>query len=76
MIPPYLGPALGLDLDVRPAVEVVDHVLAGAVAALCAGLAALRSRIKRTAGSSALPRLLRVATALGHREALAFPCAR
>jgi hypothetical protein len=41
MLPPYVGPPLGLGLDVRASVEVVDHVLAGAVVVLCAGLAAL-----------------------------------
>ncbi len=40
VLPPYLGPALGLELDVRGTVEVVDHVLPGAVVALCGGLAA------------------------------------
>ncbi len=41
MLPPYVGPALGLELDVPANVEVVDHVLAGAVVALCGGLGAL-----------------------------------
>ena len=54
MLPPYVGPALGLDLDVRPVVEVVDHVVPGALAALCAGLAALRSRLSPNARPSAL----------------------
>lgn len=49
MLPPYLGPSLGLELDVRPDIEVVDHVLPGAVVALCAGLAALRSRLHPSA---------------------------
>ncbi len=54
MLPPYVGPALGLNLDVRPAVEVVDHVVPGAVAALCAAWAALRSRLNQDARPSAL----------------------
>lgn len=58
MLPPYVGPTLGLDLDVRPAVEVVDHVLAGAVVALCAGLAALCSRLNRNARPGALSLVL------------------
>ena len=32
ILPPYLGPLIGLDLDVSSTVEVVDHVLPG----LCA----------------------------------------
>ncbi len=43
ILPPYLGPVLGLELDVRASVEVVDHVLPGAVVALCGGLTARRS---------------------------------
>jgi hypothetical protein len=43
-LPPYLGPPLGLELDVRSSVEVVDHVLPGVVVALCGGLAALLAR--------------------------------
>lgn len=31
ILPPYLGPALGLDLDVADSVEVVDHVVPGAL---------------------------------------------
>jgi hypothetical protein len=42
--PPYLGPALGLDLDVSDSVEVVDHVVPGVVAALAAGLALTLAR--------------------------------
>lgn len=54
MLPPYLGPPLGLELDVGSDIEVVDHVLPGAVAALCAGLAALRSRRGGTVPGGAL----------------------
>lgn len=41
VFPPYLGPALGLELNVAADVEIVDHVVPGIVVALCAGLAAL-----------------------------------
>lgn len=43
ILPPYLGPAVGLELDVPASVEVVDHVLPGTVVALCGGLTALRN---------------------------------
>ncbi len=54
MLPPYLGPPLGLELDVGSDIEVVDHVLPGAVAALCAVMAALRSRRGGTVPGGAL----------------------
>ncbi len=44
MLPPYVGPPLGLELDVAATVEVVDHVLAGGVVALCGALGALLVR--------------------------------
>jgi hypothetical protein len=44
VLPPYLGPALGLGLDVQGTVEVVDHVLPGVVVALCGGLMAHSAR--------------------------------
>ncbi len=44
MLPPYVGPMLGLELDVRTSVEVVDHVRAGAYVALCGALGALLVR--------------------------------
>ena len=53
MLPPYIGPALGLELNVAAKVEVVDHVVAGAVVALCAALAALLVRRARRAGLGA-----------------------
>lgn len=43
ILPPYVGPPLGLELDVPASVEVVDHVLPGVVAMLCGGLTALRA---------------------------------
>ena len=39
IVPPYLGPAIGLELDVPSSVEVVDHVVPGLAAAACALLA-------------------------------------
>ncbi len=39
IVPPYLGPAIGLELDVAASVEVVDHVVPGLAAATAALLA-------------------------------------
>jgi len=44
ILPPYIGPPLGLELNVAADVEVVDHVVAGGVVSLCAALAALLAR--------------------------------
>lgn len=44
MAPPYLGPALGLELDVPSRVEVVDHVIPGAVVVALSALALLATR--------------------------------
>ena len=41
ILPPYLGPLLGLELDVSATVEVVDHVIPG----MCAVAAALIARV-------------------------------
>ena len=42
---PYLGPPLGLRLDVPPSVEVVDHVVPGLIVlAASAAMLALQSR--------------------------------
>lgn len=40
IVPPYLGPLAGLDLDVASSVEIVDHVLPG-LSAVAAALIAL-----------------------------------
>lgn len=40
ILPPYLGPPLGLELNVTAKLEVVDHVVPGVLVAVCAGLAA------------------------------------
>ncbi len=44
ILPPYLGPAVGLELDVRATVEVVDHVVPGVVVVICGMLGALLVR--------------------------------
>ena len=44
ILPPYLGPAVGLALDVPADVEVVDHVVPGVAIALAAAAAALLAR--------------------------------
>ncbi len=56
ILPPYVGPPLGLELDVPASVEVVDHVLPGVVVALCGGLGALlvRRRPRAQAGVGGL----------------------
>lgn len=51
-VPPYLGPAIGLDLNVKDSVEVVDHVLPGVLVVLCAGFAALQVRRSEAAEDS------------------------
>ena len=43
-MPPYLGPLIGLELDVSSTVEVVDHVVPGLSAAAAAYLALLYAR--------------------------------
>ena len=48
VLPPYLGPPLGLELDVSSTVEVVDHVIPG----LCAIAAALIARYDVLHGQS------------------------
>lgn len=42
--PPYLGPLIGLELDVSATLEIVDHVLPGAcaIAAACIALSDVR----------------------------------
>lgn len=45
IVPPYLGPLLGLELEVASSVEVVDHVIPG-LAAIAAALIA-RHEVRR-----------------------------
>ncbi len=47
MLPPYVGPALGLELDVAANVELVDHVIAGGTVVVFSLLAAWLLRTKR-----------------------------
>ena len=54
IVPPYFGPSLGLELDVASSVEVVDHVLPGAVALAGSGMALLLARNGDTESLSAL----------------------
>jgi len=56
MLPPYLGPPLGLDLNVAADLEVVDHVVPGMVVAVCAGVAALF--VRRGGSAEASPAVL------------------
>lgn len=58
IVPPYLGPLVGLELAVAASVEVVDHVIPG-VAAIAAALVA-RSEVRRGDDES-----VRVLAALG-----------
>ena len=44
ILPPYIGPPLGLELNVAANVEVVDHVITGVVVVLCGALSALLAR--------------------------------
>jgi len=46
--PPYLGPELGLELDVSSSVEFVDHVLPGVVVVVFGIAALLLARAGRT----------------------------
>lgn len=58
ILPPYVGPLVGLDLEVTASVEVVDHVLPG-VSAAAAALIAL-AEVRRGAAES-----IRALAALG-----------
>jgi hypothetical protein len=46
--PPYLGPLLGLELDVSSKVEVIDHVIPGVSAAIAAWIALSYARRGQT----------------------------
>lgn len=48
MVPPYLGPLIGLELDVASSVEVVDHILPGLSAFAGALIALGEARQGRT----------------------------
>lgn len=44
ILPPYVGPLLGLELDVAASVEVIDHLLPGLLAVAAAGGALIVAR--------------------------------
>lgn len=48
VLPPYVGPALGLVVTTRPIVEVVDHVLPGLAVVAVGVVALVRGRIGLT----------------------------
>lgn len=50
---PYLGNGLGLEVDVAPSLEIIDHVIPGAIAAVCAAFAYLQLRGRSAASSLA-----------------------
>ncbi len=50
--PPYVGPPLGLELDVASNVELVDHVIAGGIVVVFSLLAAWLLRQGRIAADS------------------------
>lgn len=50
ILPPYLGPAVGLELEVDPSIEVIDHVVPGLVT--IAGALAALSLVRRGAADS------------------------
>ncbi len=57
MLPPYLGPLIGLELDVAASVEVIDHVIPGALAIAAGGLALSFARRGETDSIRALSAL-------------------
>ena len=52
MLPPYVGPPLGLELDVAANVELVDHVVAGGTVVVCSFVAAWLLYSRRMAADS------------------------
>lgn len=57
IVPPYLGPVIGLELDVASTVEVVDHVLPGLCAVAGAYIALVEVRRGHTDSFRALAAL-------------------
>jgi len=57
IVPPYLGPVIGLELDVASTVEVVDHVLPGLSAIAGAYIALVEVRRGETESFRALAAL-------------------
>jgi hypothetical protein len=48
ILPPYVGPALGLELDVSSTVETVDHLIPGLLAVVAATTALLLARRRQS----------------------------
>lgn len=48
ILPPYVGPLVGLDLDVSSTVEAIDHLLPGLLTILAAGAALALERRRRS----------------------------
>ena len=48
ILPPYVGPSLGLELDVSSTVEAVDHLIPGLLALCAATLALVLARRGRS----------------------------
>ena len=62
ILPPYVGPALGLELDVSATVEVVDHVVPGVTVIAFSVLALFL--LRRGWHSDSLPLLFSVAVCM------------
>ncbi len=58
ILPPYVGPAVGLELEVDPSIEVIDHVLPGLVTIVGALLAL---RLARQGAADGMPALAALA---------------
>ena len=70
IVPPYLGPLVGLDLDVSAKLEVVDHVVPGVLAAVaaCIALVLRAPRSDRQPSRARRPRGLRARGAVSVRD--------
>jgi hypothetical protein len=57
ILPPYLGPVLGFELDVPARIEVIDHVVPGVSAVIAALIALSYARRGQTDGVAMLAAL-------------------
>lgn len=57
IVPPYLGPLIGLELDVSSTLEIVDHVIPGLAAIAAACIALVETRHGRADSMRALAAL-------------------
>jgi len=57
ILPPYVGPLLGLELEVSATVEAIDHVLPGVLTVIAAGAALALARRGRADSVPALAAL-------------------